>query len=78
MPTLRTRLPDTQPRTDSAHRGNAISRDLSGEHLRGLHLQRISIRYAIAYSRYAGHVRSHVCAADEYHQEFIRPDQRHR
>jgi len=44
------RLPNVKPRADSAHRRNAISRKLSGEHLRGLHLQRISTRYATGYS----------------------------
>jgi len=35
------------PRTRCAHRGNATGRELSGEFLRGLHLQSVSIRYAI-------------------------------
>ena len=50
-------LPNVKPRADSAHRRNVISRKLSGEHLRGLHLQQISTRYATRYSSSAGHVR---------------------
>ena len=43
-------LPNVNARADSAHQRNAISRKLTGEHLPGLHLRRISTRYATGYS----------------------------
>ena len=58
------RLPNVKPRADSAHRRNAISRKLAGEHRRGPRLQQISIGYATGYSSPAGHVRRQLSSPD--------------
>jgi WD40 repeat protein len=67
------RLPDMKPRPDSPHRGNAVGREVIGERLRGLPLERSGIRHR-------GHnhrLRPCLSTADDHHEQLIGPDQRH-
>ena len=70
---LRAWLPDMDPSTDRANRGKPLGRKLIGEHLNSLLLYRIFLRIADP----ARPVSRYLSAANEHHQQLIRPDQSH-
>jgi hypothetical protein len=71
---LRTVLSNMKPRPDSPHRGNLVDREVIGEHLRGLLLQRIDIGCQAQNC----HADSFLSVADDHHEQLVRPDQSNR